>query len=530
MTGFRRLAVASPIRQAYKSKTFLAPLRGWIQSENLAAASPNGASIFENFFPTTRGMRVRGGSSRHATIPTKCVSLMVWSGGGSGKLFGTNDNNIYNITSPVDPLVAPSADVTGLGSGYFSSTMFSVAGSGDYLVAVNGTDLRRLYDGSAWATTPAITGVTSSTLSHVWAFKNRLFFIQKNTLNAWALPVDTLGGAATQISLSGIFKRGGVLLFGETWSVDAGDGPDDLCVFFTSNGEVAVFSGTDPTNASAWELSGRYDIGKPLGQNCTIRAGGDLIIATVDGAVPLSAVLNKDPAALSLAAVSRNIEDEWRTQAVARGSTIQWSAVKWTSRGIAYVGIPNYSTFETYCYAVNLLTGAWAKYTGWDCRALAEANDIVYFGTAAGKVFLAEATGQDGGLPYYSKYVGLFDHLGNPGAKKFPRMARVTERHSKEVNIQVSFAYDYDTMLDQPPPTAAMHSPGVLWDSAIWDDPASIWDGGSSEIIVSKDWEPVYGEGFAIAPALQVTNSHAAVPDVEIVSIDVLYESGGTAV
>jgi hypothetical protein len=271
MSGFRRIAVNKQVRQDAEAKTFLAPVKGWIQSENLAASTPNGASVLENFRPTTRGIVPRGGSSRHATITTKCVSLMVWSSGGTAKLFGTNDSSIFNITSPVDPLTPPAADVTGLASGFFSSTMFAVAGSGDYLVAVNGTDDRRLYNGSTWATTPAITGVASNTLSHVWAFKNRLFFIQKNTLNAWALEVDTIGGAATQISLSGIFKRGGVLLFGETWSLDSGDGLDDLCVFATSNGEVALFSGTDPGNASAWELSGRYDIGKPLGQNCTMK-------------------------------------------------------------------------------------------------------------------------------------------------------------------------------------------------------------------------------------------------------------------
>jgi hypothetical protein len=259
-------------------------------------------------------------------------------------------------------------------------------------------------------------------------------------------------------------------------------------------------------------------------------AGGDLIIGTVDGAVPLSAAINKDPAALSLAAVSRNIEDEWRSQAIARGSTIPWTCVKWAAKGIAYIGLPNYGTFETYCYVVNLLTGAWGKYTAWDCRALAEANDLVYYGTQTGKVFLAEVTGQDGGAAYTSKYVGSFDHLGNPGAEKGVKLARVTARYSKAVNIGVSFAFNYDHLDIEGPPVAATHATGVLWDSAIWDDPSSIWDGGSAETVIRHDWEPVYGSGFTVAPVIQITNSHAAPPDVEIISTDLLYEVGGTAV
>ena len=65
-------------------------------------------------------------------------------------------------------------------------------------------------------------------------------------------------------------------------------------------------------------LVGTYDIGQPLGPNAHFRAGGDVIIATLDGLVPLSAAKEKDPAALTLASITRTIEDEWRAQALAR--------------------------------------------------------------------------------------------------------------------------------------------------------------------------------------------------------------------
>ena len=99
----------------------------------------------------------------------------------------------------------------------------------NFLIAVNGANDRRVYDGTSWSTSPAITGVASASLSHVWVFKNRLFFIEKDTMNAWCLAIDAIGGAATKISLSGVFKKGGSLLFGETWSIDAGDGLGERC-------------------------------------------------------------------------------------------------------------------------------------------------------------------------------------------------------------------------------------------------------------------------------------------------------------
>ncbi|TIX02855.1 MAG: hypothetical protein E5V46_32830, partial [Mesorhizobium sp.] len=59
----------------------------------------------------------------------------------------------------------------------------------------------------------AITGVATSALSHVWLYRNRLFFIQGGTMKASYLPVDSVTGALGTLNLSGVFQRGGSLLF-----------------------------------------------------------------------------------------------------------------------------------------------------------------------------------------------------------------------------------------------------------------------------------------------------------------------------
>ncbi|QIG49568.1 hypothetical protein G5V57_18730 [Nordella sp. HKS 07] len=505
-------------------KTFLAPVRGWVQSESLAAAQPNGASLLENFFPTTRGIRPRGGSLRHATIAAGVKSLMVWRSGTSERLFATDGTAIYNITSPASATVQPAADASGLSSGLFSSVMFAGT-AGDFLVAVNGANDRRLYDGAAWTTAPAITGVASSSLSHVWVFKNRLFFVQKNTMNAWCLAVDAIGGAATQISLSGVFKKGGSLLFGDSWSVDAGDGLDDICVFISSLGEVVAFSGSDPADPVNWSMEGRYDIGQPLGPNAYLRAGGDLIIATTDGMVPLSAAMNKDPAALTLAAVSRAIEDEWKRQAVARQTSRQWSCAKWVARNMAIIGLPTVGASEKCAYVVNLLTGAWAKYTGWDIAALAEMGNLIFFGTPGGGVMIAEASGTDDGEPYFSTYIGLYEHLNSPAVKTV-KMARSTWLHRKPFKPALSFSFDYVPKLPAYP-NAAAHPSLDVWDVGLWD--VALWDAGIAEQVTTR-WVSVSGQGFAVAPVIQIAHSYAGPPEAELVSIDLLYEQGGMAV
>lgn len=526
MPAFRRRSVPAQLKSQAQPKTFLAPIRGWIQSESLAASKPNGASILENFFPTTRGIRPRGGSLRHATIDDGVDSLMVWRSGTSERLFASDQDSIYNITSPASPTVQPAADVTGLASGVFSSVMFSNV-AGDFLVAVNGTDLRQLYNGATWTTLPAITGVTSSTLSNVWVFKNRLFFVQKNTMNAWCLAVDAVGGVATQISLSGVFKKGGALMFGETWSVDAGAGLDDVCVFVSTTGEVVAFEGSDPADPNNWSMAGRYDIGRPLGPNASFRAGGDLVIATMDGMVPLSAAMNKDPAALTLAAVTRAIEDEWKRQALARSTSTQWSCAKWVARNMAIVGLPTVGASEICAYVVNLLTGAWAKYTGWNITALAEMGNLIFYGSPGTGVFIAEGGGTDDGQPYFSTYVGLYDHLKNPAATKTVKMARSTWLYRKPFIAAVSFSFDYTPDLPAYP-NAAVHPSADVWDTGLWD--VALWDSGGTVEQVVTQWVSVAGQGFAVAPVIQMTNSHTAPPEAELASIDLLFETGGIAV
>lgn len=526
MPPFRRKLPPQPARAQIEPKTFLAPIRGWITSESLAKEKPGGASVLENFFPTTRGIRPRGGSLRHATIDDGVISLMAWRSGTSAKIFASDEDSIYEVTAPADPDVQPSAAVSSQTSGFYSSTMFSTTG-GDFLVLVNGDDDHLVYDGSSFAVNdPAITGVSSDTFSYVWVFKNRLFFIQKNTMYAWALGVDSLGGAATQISLSGVFKRGGMLLFGVTWSVDAGDGMDDMCAFITTAGEVAIFAGSDPADPTDWGLVGTYDIGQPLGPNAHFKAGGDTIIATLDGLVPLSAAKDKDPAALSLAAVTQAIETEWRTQAVARQSSQAWSCVKWVARNMAIVGLPTVGASEVYCYVVNLLTGAWAKYTGWDIACSVEVGSLVYFGTPGGGVFIAEVGGTDDGEAYFSTYVGVYEHLKSPAATKVTKMARTTWLYHKPFNAKVSFQFNYVKNLPSYPPAAA-HPDLDLWDVGEWD--VALWDSSTSEQIVTE-WVSVAGQGFSLAPAVQMTHSYAAPPEAELVSVDLLYELAGIAV
>src|SRR4029077_18584863 len=101
-------------------------------------------------------------------------------------------------------------------------------------------------------------------LSYVWKYRNRLFFIEGGTMNAWYLGIDSVGGVLAQIPLSGSAAKGGKLLFGAVLSLDAGDGLDDKCCFVTDLGEVLIFTGSTPSDAANWRQEGRFMTSPPL--------------------------------------------------------------------------------------------------------------------------------------------------------------------------------------------------------------------------------------------------------------------------
>lgn len=510
--------------------TFPAPVRGWIANEGLASAQPGGAALLENWFPTQRSIRLRGGLLKFATIgSTAVVSMFAYSTGSVRKLFATLADKIFDITSVADPSTPPAASVSGLTNGYFSAAQMSTGLGGDYLYAVNGADKARLFDGATWtavdgASTPAITGVTTSTLSHVWVYRNRLFFIQTGTMFAWALPVDSIGGAAIQISLAGVFQKGGALLTGGTWSYDAGNGINDRCVFISTNGELAIFEGGDPASPTDWTLVGRYDISPVLGKKALMSIGGDLLIATLDGIVPISEVVSKDPAALSIAAITRAIEPEWRREVIARRG-LNWEMVKFSQYKMGVVSLPNTATTQPYCFVVNLETGAWAKYTGWDTNCLALHDEWAYFGTSAGKIYKIEIGGRDDGALYVARFAGLPDHLRSVAVHKTVHSLRGTFVAGKAFTPKLSVAVNYETGFPSAPNSAADSGAESAWDVGLWD--VAKFDASSANVVpVTTRWVSAGKSGHVVAPQCQVTCGVTATPDAELAQIDVIYETG----
>lgn len=512
-------------KQPAMTYNFPAPVRGWVRNVNLAVAGDSSARVLDNWICTTSGIRARAGSVKVATLPNGATSAFSYNGA-SNYLFFADGVGIYDATSPADPDIALTATVSGQTDGEYSTEQFGTAG-GRFLYALNDADEPQLFDGTSWqavnnASAPiSITGVTTSGLSHVWSHASRLWFIEKDTTSAWYLPVDSIGGAATEFSLAGVFSKGGSLLFGATWSLDAGDGLDDKCVFVTSEGEVAIYSGTNPGSATDWSIQGVYSMPKPISKKSYISAGGDLLIATEIGLIPISAAINTDLGAIETKAVSAPIAPYWLEQSQSLTSK-GWEIEKLTSEGIMIVSQPDTASGTEYCLCVNLITGAWSRFSGWDVQCMTRFNGRGYYGDASGVVYLMNAGGSDNGSIYVASYIGQHEDLGHYGQTKSIRQMRPAFRVGTPINPQISANSNFSETLPTPPSSVGNYGSDE-WDVGEWD--VSVWDAGTSYENITQ-WNAVSATGEFIAPVLQISFGVPGTPYVELTSIDAQFHVG----
>ena len=497
-----------------------APTKGLVRSGNFVAAPPDAAEVLDNFIPTTTGARQRGGATLHATVDAPVVQLMNYRSGALENLFAATAGDVFDVSAPVDPLVAPTADLTGLGSGDWSFLQFATPG-GEFLWMCNGVDSARTYDGAAWAT-PAITGVASADLSFAWAHKKRIWAVEDGTLSAWYLPVNSIAGAMAEFPLQGVFRLGGQLLLGGTWSIDSGDGLDDNMVFVTSEGEIAVYQGTDPAVAADWALVGTYRVGRPLSKNAWFRAGGDFMLLTEDGIVSVSEALQKDRAALMTSAITAPIEELWQATVANRSAASKFPVSIWPTRTLLLIGTPAVGGTNISLVA-NTRTGAWARITGWDVQCLAIFDDVVYFGTASNTIAKADTGGSDMDVAYTSVCVPKFQELGSPN-EKIALHARVLYRAAEVTPVRLTCFANY-AVGSLPSVSAIGTESGTTWGGGAKWGGGSKW-GSTSTKIAASDWQAVSGMGFSLAPCLVVTSNRLSQPDFEITSIQLRYEVG----
>lgn len=500
-------------------------MRGWNSRDSIAGMRPDEAVQLTNWFPTSSDVQVRKGSAAHVTGilgvtdtgPEQVETLASYRPpSGSHKLFAFSGTRVYDVSAAG---AASAPVVTGMTNGRWQTVNFTTAG-GNFLICVNGTDDMLLYNGTSWApidavSTPAITNVSSSNLIGLNVFKERVWYIEKASMSVWYTGVGAFSGALTELDLGSVFKKGGYLMAMGTWTVDGGAGIDDLAVFITSQGEVAVYEGTNPASSTTWALVGIFNIGAPLGRRCVQKYAGDLLIATLDGIVPASKSFTEDRVS-SAVAVSDRISGAMGDAAEAYNANFGWEITLYPKGGALLVNVPKATNAQVQ-YVMNTTTGAWCDFTGWAANTFEIHNDELYFGML-GEVRKAWTGTSDVGVAIVAEAIGAFDYFGTRSGQKHLKMVRpVIGWDSNPTEFLIGVDADF---LTQTPTGAITFSGGSggLWDTATWD--GSLWGG---EVRLNNLWYTAFAMGYALALHLKVSTNAA---QVRWAATDYIYESG----
>lgn len=117
--------------------------------------------------------------------------------------------------------------------------------------------------------------------------KSRVWYWSRKSDEACYTALLARGGTLTRFPLGYVAETGGNIVLIETLTMDGGNGPDDFLAFILDTGEALIYQGSDPGSANDWSLVGRFRVPPPLNGKCVTRIGGDSLMLTQAGLIPL---------------------------------------------------------------------------------------------------------------------------------------------------------------------------------------------------------------------------------------------------
>ena len=520
---------------------FPSPTKGLDAARPLVAQDPLTAGRLINWWCRRWGPELRGGYERWTTnLGGGVRSIMPYRTppGSAGtfvqKLFAAcDDGDIYDITAQTGEGATPSAaQVIGgqVNPGRFSYTNVTIAGT-TYLAMVGVGGGYWTYDhAGGWVNRTAnVTGVNAATFDHIMVWKNRIWFIQNDTTIAWYLPVDSIQGAANQFNFGPLFAHGGALAAMSSWTMDAGDGIDDRLVIVSTEGDVLVYAGTDPTSATTFGMIGRWMVGTvPEGRRFITNDGGDLALVTEQGIEYMSRLIKGNgllesggvqdsPAYRFNDVIGRAVKET-------RGDEF-WTILYHPGEEALIIGTPAATTNDSLQFAWSSLSNAWSTFSGMPMRAMDVFEGELYFGDDDGKVYQAFTADTDDLLSDGTVGQTIVGDIQtayvtdpkNPMSLKRPTLICPMFQAPAPPAIQAQVNTEWSNVNAAGSP-AFSTTGGSLWNSSLWN--TALWNNAEQAYIT---WLGAVGLGAYCSLSMRV----AGLPGTIFTSWKLIYEPGG---
>lgn len=427
--------------------------------DSLDAMDIRYAIQMDNILPDTNRDTLRNGCKQISSVSSS--RLMTYNKKGMETLLFAKGGIIYKLNADNSNAVMQS----GFNSDNWQYCSFTDSGGNISTILTNGStdNVQRVYDNSG---TLAITSAYNSATSLIapCAYKNRMYFAVADTLKVKYSDSQAIAGNLTELNLGSIFRTGGHIVAIANWTQNASTGMANLICFISNEGEIAVYNGLSPEDTD-WTLVGVFRISKPIGLNCICQLGGDIIVITQDGYLPLSEVLSQDRA--------NKVEISDKINPIVEGKDFSkdWGVYWYSKKAWLIVNAPSTDTGFTHEQHVLVRnTGGWCRFVGWDALSFATLGDNLYFCNGTG-IYQADIGTTDNGkkITYYLQKA--YTQLDMPEVKQ---VLLVKERNKTLGQEKIGTRIGVDFKLeDKYSHLVQLEGTQTYWDTAIWD--VSFW-------------------------------------------------------
>lgn len=531
-------------KQRSKPATLPAPVGGINATRALSAMAPEEAIYMYNLLPRSEGAQLREGYSEYAngwTGDASAQTVIPFQGSTSteDRLWVANRQGIWNVTTV--GTTAPVQDITfadnGTGAGRCTFVQYITDADGSWLLVCDDRNGYYVYKESTgvWSKPTQgvgagqIDGVDPNDLNFVMIWKERVFFIERDTGYAWYLANGAIFGAATRFNFGRNFRFGGELRALFNWTLDGGEGLDDYLVALSGAGDVVVFKGTSPLD---FGMVGVWNIGKvPAGNRLGVSYGGELFLLSIVGLFPMSQLFQGAAAQNDQVYLTYKISAYLRNLMQTTVDDFGWEVYLLPNDGGIAVGTPPVAGKATVQFLYDFGTQAWGISRDIDLANAANWRGKLYFtdfntnkiwyenGVNVDKVHLDIPTDGVAQTITFS-ILTSYQAMGTPGQYKRMQFLRPIWLGGGVPVFTVQARYDFDIAEVLTTPAISGATSSGVWDAATatWD--LAIW-GGS--IQASDNPRGANGMGRHIAVAMRGQAGEA----VTLVGIDVIWDTGG---
>lgn len=505
-----------------------APTGGLNYRDPIAAMTPADALVMTNLIPRQQGVELRKGYQNYAD-PVSGAGNSVDSvfsykapNSANDKVFVAVAGNIYDVTSGGAPVLA----VTGTGStdDEWWTTQFSTAADTFLLAVSPGAGYWTYSTTSGWVNRTGATGNMTTDVRTVAVWKRRVWFTFKNNSNVFYMDhVDSIAGNVVSFPMGSILRNGGYVSALINWTMDAGLSIDDYLVAIGTEGDVAVWEGTDPGNASTFQIKGVWYVGPVPHHGVYFTPfGGDVMIVSELGLVPMSKLITGQYTQDQQIGPASKIQSVFAPLVRKLIDQRYFDVFVVPSSEVLVIKLPaDGGTYRQ--FAMNVTTGAWCQFVGIPMRSVAVINGELFFGTEDGftcKGLYGDRDGVDsvgtGGNYVEGDMQTSFQSFGTPAQlKKFGMVRPVfIATAAPSVKLQINTQFLLSPVGGSP---FFAGTDNGIWDASVWN--AASWVGQNTY----QAWYGTAGLGYYGSLRMKVRGLPATV----FTSAHMMTELGG---